>query len=136
MIRERYNDKRHLIADAEGLRLANATEVIIYREDQWYSEVVVDLEGQADKFDELKSFIALVAGNLCKMDCIAQKYDGNYKFTDCYEVAYIRLGAPDRIILTYYGIMENTEFDVVFQHINGEFILRSFGLENLSYTNC
>lgn len=130
MIRERYNDKNRLIADADELQLTNEAEVMIYREDKWQDEIVVDLEGQPDKFEELKPFIVFAAENLCKMDYIAQKYEYNRDtgFADHFVVAYICLDTPDRIKLTYYGTVENTEFDVVFQYINGGFILRSFGM--------
>lgn len=127
MIHERYNDKSKLIINANELQLTNGTEVMIYREDQWHDEIVVDLEGQEEKFEELKQLIIFVAENLCKMDCIAQKYDGDNQFADSYEIAYICLDAPDKIKLTYYGTIENTEFDVVFQHINGTLMLKSFG---------
>jgi len=128
LIHKRYNNKSKLIADANNLQLTNGTEVMIYREDQWHDDVVVDLEEQAEKFEELKQLIVFVAENLCKMDCIAQKYDGDDKFAYGYAVAYVCIDMPDRIKLTYYGMTVNTEFDVVFQHINGEFILKSFGM--------
>ena len=67
MIHKRYNNKSKLIADANNLQLTNGTEVMIYREDQWHDDVVVDLEEQAEKFEELKPLIVFVAENLCKM---------------------------------------------------------------------
>lgn len=127
MIHNRYNNKSKLITNINEFQLTNETEVIIYREEQYYDEIVVDLERQVDKFDELKPFIGFVAENLSKMDCIAQKYDGDDKFAENYAIAYICLDAPDTIKLTYFGTFVNTEFDVVFQCLNGELVLKSFG---------
>ena len=128
MLRERYNDSNRLITDENELQLSDEAEVMVYREGKWDDEIVVYLDGQTDKFEELKPFIVFVAENLCKMDYIAQKYDRDSKFVDHYTVAYIRLDMPDKIKLTYYGMVENTEFDVVFQYMDGEFILKSFGM--------
>lgn len=130
MLQERYNDKSKLVTDASELVLNNDAEVMIYREDKWQDEVVVWLEGQEDQFEELKPFIIFAARNLCKMDYIAQKYeyDRDSRFAEHFVVAYICLDPPDRIKLTYYGVTENTEFDVGFQYINGGFILKSFGM--------
>ncbi len=72
--------------------------------------------------------IVFIAENLCKMDYIAQKYTRDNKFAYSYMVAYIYIEIPDRVKLTYYGTIQNTEFDVTFQHINSEFILKSFGM--------
>lgn len=127
MIHERYNNKSQLITDPNSLQLTSGTEVVIYREDQWHDEVFVDLEEQAGQVEELKPLIVFVAENLCKMDCIAQKYSKDNKFAFGYVVAYVCIDMPDRVTLTYFGTLENTEFDVVFQHINSEFILKSFG---------
>lgn len=131
MVRERYNDKSKLITDTNELQLTNRAEVMIYREDLWQEEIVVELEGQTENFEELKPFIVFVAENLCKMDCIAQrfsqKHSADEQFADSYIIAYISLDMPDRIKLTYYGTLENTCFDVVFQYTNNEFILKSFG---------
>ena len=126
MLRKRYYDKKQLITDESELRLTGDAEVMICREDKWYNEIVVDLSGQTDQFEELKPFIVSVAENLCKMDYLAQQYEygRESKFADHYEVAYISLDMPDKIILTYHGIVENTEFEVAFRYINGEFYSR------------
>ena len=112
------------------LELINETQVLVYHEDKWYNEVIVDLEGQEEKFIELKSHIVFIAKNLCKLDSMAQHYSvlhGDSKFVDDYEIAYIRLVELDEVSLTYYGIQENTEFDVVFQCVDSGFLLKSFG---------
>lgn len=127
LVHERYNDKSYLIADANELRLSNESEVVIYRETECHDEIVVDLEGQEERFEELKTRIAFAAGNLCKMDSIAQEYDGTGRFADDFAAAYIRLDGEDVIIITYFGTYENTEFDVVFQYNGDRFVLKSFG---------
>lgn len=127
MTQQRYNDTERLISDMDQLQLTNETEVMIYREDRHHEEIVVDLGGQEEQFEELKTLIAFAAGNLCKMDRIAQEYNKDKQFADHYEVAYLRLDAPDTIRITYFGVCENTEFDVVFQVADGDLILRSFG---------
>lgn len=128
MIQERYNDKSRLITNVGELQLTNGTEVMIYQEDQWHDDVVVDLGGQAETFEELKPLIIFAAKNLCKMDCIAQKYDGSDDFTEAFAAAYICLDMPDKIRLTYYGTTVNTAFDVVFQRADDELVLKSFGI--------
>ena len=131
MIFKRYNDKNSLITDADELQLSATAEVVIYREDKWYSDVLFDLEGKKEKFNELKPLIVFIAENLCELDCIAQKYSalhGDDRFADGYVAAYICLREPDLVSLTYYGTYENTEFDVVFQHCDDRFILKSFGM--------
>lgn len=132
MIQKRYADETRLTLDANELKLTDGTLVRIYEEDKWYDEVCIDLKESAAKFEELKPYLIFIAKNLCKMDAIVQKYYSSLKkntsFADGYEVAYLCLDEPDGIRLTYYGTHENTEFDVIFQHINDEFILKSFGM--------
>lgn len=131
MLQKRYTDTAKLITNADKLELTDAGEVLIYCGDKWYGEVTVSLEGKEEKFEELKPMIAYIAESLCKIDFIAQRYDtlhGNGNFVyDC-EVAYICLNTLDEICVRYYGIQVNTEFDVVFQCSNGEFLLKSFGM--------
>lgn len=128
MAYRRYNDENRLITDRDQLQLTNGTEVVIYSEDAFHEDIVVDLEGQADRFEELKPLIVFAAANLCEMDCVAQEYDGDEQFADHYEAAYVSLDAPDRIRITYFGACENTEFDVVFQRVNNDLVLKSFGM--------
>lgn len=128
MAHKRYNDENRLITDRNQLQLTNGTEVVIYREDAFHEDIVVELEGQADQFEELKPLIAFAAANLCEMDCVAQEYDGDEQFAEHYEAAYVCLDAPDRIRITYFGACENTEFDVVFQRENSDLVLKSFGM--------
>ncbi len=47
-----------MISDIDQLQLTNETEVMIYREDRHHEEIVVDLGGQKEQFEELKTLIA------------------------------------------------------------------------------
>lgn len=128
---KRYADENNLITDVNELQLSDQSEVLIYREDEWYDEIVVILSGQEDRFEELKPLISLAAKNLCEMDYMAQRYSalhGDNEFADGYVVSYICFPDSDLISLTYYGTNENTEFDVVFQYRNDRFLLKSFGM--------
>lgn len=58
MTHQRYNDTERLISDIDQLQLTNETEVMIYREDRQHEEIVVDLGGQKEQFEELKTLIA------------------------------------------------------------------------------
>ena len=52
MTQQRYNDTERLISDIDQLQLTNETEVMIYREDRQHEEIVVDLGGQKEQFEE------------------------------------------------------------------------------------
>ena len=110
MIYKRYKDADKLIVDADGLKLSDDALGLIYHEDKWYDDVLIDLEGQAVRFEKLKPYIIFAAKNLAEMDVIAQKYSalhGGGRFVDGYEVTYVFLDAPDRIRLRYCGINQN-----------------------------
>ncbi|MDE7030743.1 MAG: hypothetical protein K2P63_12380 [Lachnospiraceae bacterium] len=131
MIHERYTDTAKRITNSEQLELTATGEVLIYCGDKWHGEVTVNLQGREDQFEELKQVIVYIAKNLCKIDLTAQRYNALYgdgKFAYSYEVAYICLEPSDEISVRYYGMQENTEFDVVFQCANEEFRLKSFGM--------
>ena len=53
MIYKRYKDADKLIVDADGLKLSDDALVLIYHEDKWYDDVLIDLEGQAVSFEKL-----------------------------------------------------------------------------------
>lgn len=131
MVQERYKDKDHLISDIHELSLISKSEVLIYKEDLRHDDICLDLEEAVTHFEELKPYIRFIAENLSKMDSIVQKYsesNGNNRFADNFELAYICLKEPNEIILTYYGANENTQFDVVFQYYKEILILKSCGL--------
>ena len=66
MIYKRYKDADKLIVDADGLKLSDDALVLIYHEDKWYDDVLIDLEGQAVSFEKLKPYIIFAAKNLLK----------------------------------------------------------------------
>ena len=54
MIYKRYKDADKLIVDVDGLKMSDDALVLIYHEDKWYDDVLMDLEGQAVSFEKLK----------------------------------------------------------------------------------
>ncbi len=131
MIQKRYTDPEKLISNIDELELTDAGEVLIYRGDQWYGEVTVNLEGKEEKFEELKPMIADAAKHLWEMDLIAQRYDALYgdgRFAFSYEAVYICLCPFDEMSVRYYGMLENTEFDVVFQCDGDKLLLKRIGM--------
>lgn len=90
---DRYADMEKFITDPDKLQIVNGSEVYISSENDY--DIVVDLQGRVEEFEQLKPFIVFV--------------DAPY------------------IILEYWGTEENTQFDVVFEHNKGKFLLRSFG---------
>lgn len=131
MLKKRYADFDKLITDIDKLELTDEREVLIYHNDKFYDDVFVYLDDDKEDFEKLKPFIAFLAENLWKLDMIAQRYDdiyNNSNLAQSYEAAYIRLKAPNEVSIEYYGMRENTEFDVVFKHEEDKFILKSFGM--------
>lgn len=133
MIRSRYADRSKIITDEKKLQLTDETQVMIFRGDEIYSEVVVDLEERAAEFEKLKSLIVFIAGSLDEMDRIAQKYAEDSHFTEHYEAVIVYLDGHDRLRLEYWGMIENTVFDVIFQYNIEEtengLILKAFGMQ-------
>ncbi len=131
MIKKRYIDTTKLITNIDNLTLTDEGDVLIYCGDEWYIEVSVDLHGKEERFEQLKPMIVYLAKNLCNIDMIAQKYsaldDKDDEFVYNYEIAYIDIIALDEISVTYYGMRVNTQFDVVFQCVDNQFLLKSFG---------
>ena len=76
----------------------------------------------------MKPFISFVAKNICELDNIAQKFDNLHSKSSQfpYVVAVVFVDNP-YVILEYWGTEENTQFDVVFEHNNEKFLLKSFG---------
>ena len=122
----RYYNIEKFITDPDKLQITNGSEVYVSSEDNF--DIVVDLQDRAEDFEQLKPFIAFVAQSVCELDNTAQKFDklhsGSSQFP--YIVAIIFIDDP-YIIFRYWGTEENTEFDVVFEHSEGKFTLKSFG---------
>lgn len=136
MIQKRYADADKLITDIDKLELTDEREVLIYHNDKFYDDVSVILDDDKENFERIKPFIAFAAENLWKLDMIAQRYNDIYEngsFAQSYEAAYVTLKAPNEVSVGYYGMRENTEFDVVFRYEEDKFVLKSFGMrKNIS----
>ena len=123
---DRYADIGKFITDPDKLQITGRSEVSISSEENY--NIVIDLQGHAEEFEQMRPFIAFIAQNVCRLDNIAQKFDSlhNRSGQFPYLVAVIFIDGSD-VILRYWGTEENTQFDVVFAHDEGEFTLKSFG---------
>ena len=123
---DRYADIEKFITDPDKLQITNGSEVYISSEDN--HDIVVDLQGHTEDFEQLKPFISFVAKSICKLDNIAQKFDNLHSKSGQfpYVVAIVFIDDPF-IILEYWGTEENSQFDVVFECKNDGFALKSFG---------
>ena len=121
-----YNDIEKFVIDPNKLQVVNGSEIYISSEENY--NIVVDLQGHTDEFEQLKPFIITVVQNVCELDNTAQKFDklqsGSPHFP--YVVSIIFIDYP-YVIFEYWGTEENTQFDVVFEHNDGKFTLKSFG---------
>lgn len=122
----RYADIDKFVTDPDKLQITNGSEVYISKEDDY--DIVVDLQGHTEDFEQLKPFISFVAKNICELDNIAQRFDSlhNKSGQFPYVVAIVFVDDP-YIIIEYWGTEENTQFDVVFEHTKETFLLKSFG---------
>ena len=122
----RYGDLSKFVTDPDKLELVNGSEVYISSEEDY--DIVVDLKGQEEKFDALRSFIAFTAKNICRLDDLVQRFDcdryGSKRFPYSLEIVF--LDEP-RIIFEYWGMVENTSFDVVFRCEEKRFVVESMG---------
>lgn len=123
---DRYSDIEKFITDPEKLQIVNGSEVYISNEENY--DIVVDLQRDVTKFDNLKPFIALIAKNICELDNMAQKFDSLHSKSNHfpYKVEIVFIDEPF-FILEYWGTEENTQFDVVFEYKEDKFVLKSFG---------
>jgi len=69
----RYNNIEKFIIDPNKLQMVNGSEVYISSEENY--NIVVDLQGHTDEFEQLKPFIITVVQNVCELDNTAQKFD-------------------------------------------------------------
>lgn len=73
----------------------------------------------------------MLIGYICELDNMAQKYHSVRhpaleQFP--YDLANIYIDGQEDIRLEYYGIIENTEFDVGFKFVENRFVLKSYGM--------
>ena len=122
----RYNDIEKFVIAPNKLQVVNGSEVYISSEENY--DIVVDLQGHTEEFERLKPFITLVAQSICDLDNTTQKFDNLHSKSSQfpYVVAIVFIDEPN-VILEYWGTEENTQFDVVFEHNDGIFTLKSFG---------
>jgi len=122
----RYSDIKKFVTDPSKLQIVNGSEVYISSEENY--DIVVDLQGHTEEFEQLKPFITLIAQSICDLDNTAQKFDNLHSKSSQfpYVVAIVFVDEP-HVILEYWGTEENTQFDVIFEHNNGMFTLKSFG---------
>ena len=122
----RYNDIEKFVIDPNKLQVVNGSEVYISSEENY--NIVVDLQSHTDEFEQLKPFIITVVQNVCELDNTAQKFDklqsGSLYFPCVVSIIFIDY---PYVIFEYWGTEENTQFDVVFEHSEGKFTLKSFG---------
>lgn len=132
----RYNDANKFITDIDKLIMEDGYVYISAEEDY---DISVCLEEQMECFEELKPAIIKVAGHICELDNIVQRYykkccvnsQKYYKeryniddFEDDLVIVYI--DEPNIITLEYWGARENTQYLVKFEEIDNKFILKSF----------
>lgn len=131
----RYNDLKKFITDSSELKIVNNSEVYVSSEDNY--DIVIDLDGQIDKFEKLKPFIIFITKHICELDNIAQRFSSLCHHNDrkfSFELEIVYIDETDVVRLEYWGTSENTVFDVVFRYINNEFVLEKFGmLDNIPY---
>lgn len=122
----RYGDIKKFIIDPDQLRMVNGSEVYISNEDDY--DIVVDLQGHTEDFEQLKPFIIFVAQSICALDNITQKFDSlfNKSNQSPYNLEIVFIDEP-YVILEYWETEANSQFDVVFEHNQGRFTLKSFG---------
>lgn len=126
---DRYNDIDKFITDPDKFRVVNGSEVYISSEDNY--NIVVDLQGHTEEFEQLKPFIVLVAKNICRLDNIVQKFERQQNRNGSssqfqYNIAVVFIDDP-YIILEYWGTEENTQFDVVFEYDKEKFYYENYG---------
>lgn len=126
----RYSDIGKFITDSSQLKLEGNSEVYISSEENY--DIVVDLDEQSSKFEELKPFIVFIAKHVCELDNIAQRYIRlNHPGSQFpYNLAIIYIDSHDTIRFDYWGTIENTQFSVVFKDEGNEFKLKGFGLRD------
>lgn len=125
----RYGDIDKFITNPQELELKQDGEVVISTIENY--DISVDLEERMDEFEELKPYIVFLAKNISKLDDMAQKFDRLYlngKEQCGYELAWVYIDKPNIITLEYWGTTVNTQFLVVFEQKEQEFVLKSFGM--------
>ncbi|NBI67522.1 hypothetical protein D1646_12015 [Pseudoflavonifractor sp. 60] len=126
----RYGDLSKFVTDPDRLELTRDGLVYLSAEEDY--DIAADLSGQEEKFIALRPQLASTARNLGRLDdlvqrCHQEQSGGGRRFP--YSLEFVYLDKP-YLILEYWGMIENTTFDVVFRQEDGKFIMESFGMRN------
>ncbi|MDE6727966.1 MAG: hypothetical protein K2J80_08515 [Oscillospiraceae bacterium] len=128
---DRYGDISKFITDPDKLTVADGEYVYISGESDY--DIAVDLEGCYGSFDEVKPFIALVAGHINELDNIVLRFDKQKLKSKSFpfELQVLYIEKPNFVLLDYWCTEYNSQFDVVFEYKDGKFFLRKFGAFDL-----
>ena len=123
----RYQDIDKFITDVNELRMDKDGGVYISSEEDY--GIMVDLEEQMDKFEELKSQIVFAAEHIGELDNMVQRYSRK-RWNETLEdyVALIYIDEPNIVTLEYWGARVNTQYLVEFEYTDNQFVLKSFGM--------
>ena len=123
----RYQDIDKFITDVNELRMDKDGGVYISNEEDY--GIMVDLEEQMDKFEELKSQIVFAAEHIGELDNMVQRYSKK-RWNETVEdyVALVYIDEPNLITLEYWGARVNTQYLVEFEYTDNQFVLKSFGI--------
>lgn len=123
----RYQDIDKFITDVNELRMDKDGGVYISNEEDY--GIMVDLEEQMDKFEELKPQIVFVAKHIGELDNMVQRYSRK-RWNETLEdyVALVYIDEPNIVTLEYWGARVNTQYLVEFEYTDNQFVLKSFGM--------
>lgn len=123
----RYQDIDKFITDVNELRMDKDGGVYISSEEDY--GIMVDLEEQMDKFEELKPQIVFVAEHIGELDNMVQRYSRK-RWNETLEdyVALVYIDEPNIVTLEYWGARVNTQYLVEFEYTDNQFVLKSFGM--------
>ena len=139
----RYKDLNKFIIESEKLQIEEDYYVCLSKPEDY--DIVAYLGEKAKELEIWKPLLIFLATHIYELDnAVQQRYEKWYHqiFTD--DLAVIVIDKIDTIRLTYYGTIENTEYDVVFElkgietdlehplsQAFGRFRIKRFGLKNL-----
>ena len=131
----RYSDASKLIKNIDDIKLEKNHQIVIFSGDKFLNDVVLEVGNLEDEFDKVRPFLFFIAQHFYRMDDIASEYSavhGERQFVYKYEIAAISIDYEGLLHILYFGMTENTEFEVVFQFDKDEFVLKKFGMaENI-----
>lgn len=99
----RYGDITKFITDEDKLECVN-NEVVISDRNDYY--IVIDLEDSHDTFENLKSFIVIVAKSICEMDNIVLKFNNTKRISNKI-IRDVALPAYGSICIDYSKLMDD-----------------------------